>query len=230
MRLAALGSVIAATLISWSAVGVASAAVPKCADLGGTVDSSQMCQIQATDPAYSLNISFPVLYPDQKTLFDYVRQTRDGFLNVAKMPDSRTMPYELDVTATEYSSAVPPRGTQSVVLKTYQSVGGAHPQTFYKAFNWDQGLRKAITIDTLFQSTAQPFPVIFPVVQDELAKQLGTADAVSPAAGLDPTTYQNFAITNDALIFFFDQGQLLPEAAGAISVSVPRAPIDSMIA
>jgi hypothetical protein len=230
MRLAALGSVIAATLISWSAVGVASAAAPKCTDLGGTVDSSQMCQIQATDPAYSLNISFPVHYPDQKTLFDYVRQTRDGFLNVAKMPDSRTMPYELDVTATEYSSAVPPRGTQSVVLKTYQSVGGAHPQTFYKAFNWDQGLRKAITIDTLFQSTAQPFPVIFPVVQDELAKQLGTADAVSPAAGLDPTTYQNFAITNDALIFFFDQGQLLPEAAGAISVSVPRAPIDSMIA
>ena len=53
---------------------------------------------------------------------------------------------------------------------------------------------------------------------------------VLPSAGLDPTSYQNFAITNDAVIFFFDQGQLLPEAAGAISVSVPRGPIDPMIA
>ena len=53
---------------------------------------------------------------------------------------------------------------------------------------------------------------------------------ISPAAGLDPTKYQNFAITDDALIFFFSQGELLPEAAGALQVSVPRGPVDSMIA
>jgi hypothetical protein len=139
------------------------------------------------------------------------------------------MPYELDTTITQYASAVPPRGTQSLVFKTYQSVGGAHPQTFYQAFNWDQAYRKPITIDTLFREGTAPFPLILPVVQAEATKRFGQDAAISPAVGLDPLKYQNFAITNDALIFFFDQGSLLPEAIGAFEVSVPRGPVDSMI-
>ncbi len=94
------------------------------------------CVITANDPAYTLNISFPTDFPNPNAVFDYVKQTRDGFINVAKTPDSRGMPYELDTTTTQYSSAVPPRGTQTVVFTTYQNVGGAHPLTFYKAFNW----------------------------------------------------------------------------------------------
>ena len=223
----------AAVMLGWfgfAAAVPASAAPPKCSDLNGTVDGSQMCQIQEGDPAYSLHIAYPVDYPDVQPVFDYIKQTRDGFINVAKMPDARTMPYQLEVSATEYNSAIPPRGTQSVVFKTFQDVGGAHPQTFYKSFNWDQGYRKPITIDNMFREGTQPFPVIFPIVQSELEKQLGQPPAISPAVGLDPSKYENFAITNDTLIFFFSQGELLPEAAGALQVTVPRAPIDAMIA
>ena len=219
----------AMAVFGWSGMGVASAAPPKCADLGGVVDATQTCQIQAADPGYSLNISYPVKYPDVQPVFDYVKQTRDGFLNVAKMPDGRAMPYELDTTATQYSSDLPPRGTQSVVFETYQGVGGAHPQTFYKSFNWDQGLRKPITIDNLFRQGTAPFPVLFPLVQAEVDKQLGQPTMIAPEVGLDPTKYQNFAITNDSLIFFFSQGDLLPEAAGALQVTVPRGPVDAMI-
>ena len=194
-----------------------------------TSGPGQTCQIQRTDPAYSLDIVFPLDFPDQKSVTDYVKQTRDGFLNVAKSGAPRDMPYELDTTMTQYNSALPPRGTQSVVFKTYQSVGGAHPQTFYQAFNWDQSYRKPITIDTLFREGTAPFPLILPVVQTEASKQFGEAAVISPGTGLDPSKYQNFAITNDAIIFFFSQGDLLPEAAGAVQVSVPRGPIDSMI-
>ena len=144
-------------------------------------------------PAYSLHIAYPVDYPDVQPVFDYIKQTRDGFINVAKMPDARTMPYQLEVTATEYNSAIPPRGTQSVVFKTFQDVGGAHPQTFYKSFNWDQGYRKPIVLDPmgqeklqpLFQPGTNPWPVIFPLVQAELEKQLGQPPAISPAVGLE---------------------------------------------
>jgi hypothetical protein len=139
------------------------------------------------------------------------------------------MPYELDTTETEFNSAVPPRGTQSVVFKTYQGVGGAHPTTFYKAFNWDQGLRKPITIDNLFREGTAPFPIIFPLVQAEVDKQLGQPVAIAPEVGLDPTKYENFAITDDQLIFFFSQGDVLPEAAGALQVAIPRGPVDAMI-
>ena len=222
---------VSLVMVGSASAGVASAAPPKCSDVGGiTSGAGPTCVIQATEPAYTMNISFPTDFPNQNSVFDYVKQTRDGFLNVAKMPDSRGMPYELDTTTTQYNSAVPPRGTQTVVFTTYQNVGGAHPQTFYKAFNWDQAYRKPITFENLFREGTAPLPVIFPVIQAELAKQSGLPDPVSPAAGLDPANYQNFAITNDALIFFFSQGELLPESAGAVQVSVPRGPIDPMIA
>jgi hypothetical protein len=136
----------------------------------------------------------------------------------------------LDTTETEFNSTVPPRSTQSVVFKTYQGVGGAHPTTFYKSFNWDQGLRRPITIDNLFREGTAPFPIIFPLVQAEVDKQLGQQVAIDPSVGLDPTKYENFAITNDQLIFFFSQGDVLPEAAGALQVAIPRGPVDAMIA
>jgi hypothetical protein len=230
MRMSTLALAVSAVAVfGWSGVVVASAAQPKCADLNGVVDANQICQIQASDSGYSLNISYPIDFPDVAEVFEYVKQTRDGFVNVAKMPDSRSMPYELETTETEYSSAVPPRGTQSVVFKTYQGVGGAHPTTFYKAFNWDQGLRKPITIDDLFREGTAPFPIILPLVQAEVDKQLGQPVTIAPEVGLDPTKYQNFAITNDTLIFFFSQGDILPEAAGALQVAIPRGPVDAMI-
>jgi Protein of unknown function (DUF3298) len=205
---------------------------PASTPAGPTLPTSapnQTCQIQKSDPAYSMDIVFPLDFPDQKAVFDYVKQSRDGFLNVAKSGAPRDMPYQLDTTMTQYNSAIPPRGTQSLVFKTYQDVGGAHPQTFYQAFNWDQSYRKPITIDNLFREGTAPFPLILPVVQAEATKQFGETAVISPAIGLDPSKYRNFAITNDAIIFFFDQGELLPEATGAFSVSVPRGPIDPMI-
>lgn len=225
-------STLAATaaLLGLSAGPMASAAPPTCSEVGGSLGEDSICQIQQTDPAFRLNIGFPANFPDENAVYDYVKQTRDGFLNVAKMPDFRAMPYELDTTTIQYSSAVPPRDTRSVVFTTYQNVGGAHPQTFYKAFNWDQTLRKPITFENLFRPDTDPLPVIFPLVQADLAKQSGIPDPVLEVDGLDPANYENFAITDDMLIFFFSQGELLPESAGAVQVSVPRGPINAMIA
>jgi Protein of unknown function (DUF3298) len=223
-------AVLVTAVVLFGCSGVAAAA-PKnyCADLKG-IDAGQMCQIQISDPAYNLNIGFPSDYPDQKSLADYITQTRDGFLSVAKSPAPRDVPYELDITSTNYGSAIPPRGTQAVVLKTYQNVGAAHPETLYKAFNWDQSYRKPITYDTLWQPDTQPLKVVFPIVQSELQKQTGQQVSIAPSAGLDPMNYQDFAVTNDGVIFFFSQGELLPEAAGATQVLVPRSAIDPMLA
>jgi uncharacterized protein DUF3298 len=231
MRMSTLAvSISAAAVIAWSGIAVASAAPPKCTDLDGVVDANQICQIHATDPGYSVNVSYPVDYPDAQPVFDYVKQTRDGFLNVAKIPDFRMMPYELETTGTEFTSGVPPKGTQSVVFKTYQGVGGAHPTTYYKSFNWDRGAGKPMTIDTFFKAGTAPYPVILPLVQAEVDKQLGQPVTISPGDGLDPSKYQNFAVTDDSLIFFFSQGDVLPEAAGALQVAIPRGPVAAMIA
>ena len=144
MRILKVAVLVTAAVV-FSSSGVAAAA-PKnyCADVKG-INTGQACQIQLSDPAYTVNISFPTDYPDQKSLADYVTQTRDAFLNVAKASTPRDVPVRAGHHASEYASAIPPRGTQAAVLKVDQNVGGAHPQTSYKAFNWDQSYRKPIT-------------------------------------------------------------------------------------
>jgi hypothetical protein len=229
MRLLKIATLATAFTVA-SAPGIAGAA-PKnyCADLKG-VDDGQTCQIQQSDPGYQVNIGFPSSYPDLQAISDYVSQTRDGFVNVAKSSNPLNVPYELDITSTSYSSTPPPRATQSVVLQTYENIGGAHPETMFKAFNWDQTQRKPITYDTLWKPDSDPLKVIFPIVVAELQKQTGQPVFVDPTLGMDPASYKDFAITNDGVIFFFSQGQLLPEAAGATQVMVPRAAIDPLLA
>lgn len=223
-----VGALAAAALLGLP--GVASAA-PKdyCADLKGA-NNGKVCQIQVTDPGYTIKISVPSNWPDMKSVAEFVSKTRDSFLNVAKSSEPRTNPYALEITPTNYTSLVPPRGQISVVLKVYQNVGGAHPQTSFKSFVWDQTYRKPVTFETLWVEKSDPLPVVFPVVQADLQKQFGQPVPIDPAAGLDPANYQNFAITNDGVIFFFSQGTLLPEAAGAAQVMVPRSVIDPLLA
>jgi Protein of unknown function (DUF3298) len=197
-----------------------------CAELGGTVDADQICHAHAANHTYLIDFAFPVDYPDQQALTDYLIQTRDGFINVSETPGSRNLPYVLDAKGTAYQAP----GSESVVFEVFQNVGGAHPQTWYQTFNYNLAAGAPITFDTLFKSDANPLDVIFPIVQRELQRQTGVERAILPGDGLDPSNYQNFALTDDAVIFFFGQGELMPEVAGATHVAVPRAALQPVLA
>lgn len=225
-------AIAAATLIS-PAVSVPAEAVaaPKnyCTDIKGS-DIGNTCRIQLTDPGYTVNISFPSNFPDMKSVTEFVSKTRDQFLNTAKSSTPRDTPYALEITASTYNSVVPPRGQLSMVLKVYQNTGGPYPQQSYKSFVWDQAFRKLVTYETLWQADKDPLPVVFPAVRADIEKQVGKPVPISPEAGLDPANYQNFAITNEGVIFFFSRDTLLPGAWGAQQALVPRSVIDPLLA
>jgi len=108
------------------------------------------------------------------------------------------------------------------VLKLFQDLGGAHPSNWYKAFNFNLGVRQPITFDNLFASGSTPLDSIFPLVQRDLERQTSLGAAIPPSTGLDSSHYQNFAITDDQLIFYFAQGEMLPAVAGTAQAAVPR--------
>jgi hypothetical protein len=218
--IAAAGLTFAA-LAGWPA----NAAPPSCAGLGGTVEAAQICHIHQSGATYTLDMTFPIDYPDQQVLTDYITQNRDGFVNVAQGSGRRDQPYQMDATNEQHSAGQPPHNTRSVALKFFQDLGGAHPSTWYKAFNYNLGTKAPITFDTLFAPNTTPLDAIFPIVQRELEHQSGLGVAISSGAGHDPSNYQNFAITDDQLIFYFAQGELLPSFAGATQVQVPRSAI-----
>ncbi|KJX74985.1 esterase [Mycobacterium lepromatosis] len=221
MRYLMAAAVLAsAVLLVWPAA----AAPSSCASLGG-VQTAEMCHVYASGPTYTLNLTFPVDYPDQQALTDYITQNRDGFVNVAQGSGVREYPYQMDATTEQHSSGQPPHTTRSVVLKFFQDLGGARPSTWYKAFNYNLGTGQLITFDTLFAPGTMPLDRIFPVVQRELERQYAIDAAILPSISLDPSHYQNFAITDDQLIFYFPQGEVLPGFAGATQVRVPRSAI-----
>lgn len=209
--------------------GPSAAAQSGCADLQGAVGPDQICRVHVQNATYTLDLSFPNDYPDQAPLVAYLTQARDGFVNVAEDPDAYNLPYELDAEGVGYRSGPPTAGTRSVVFTIWQNVGGVRPQTFYQAFNWNLGRNAPITFDTLFKPGTKPVDVIYPEV-DRYLKRQGMVGSVSPADGTDPAKYQNFALTDDSLIFFFSQGELFPESAGPVQATVPRAAVAPMLA
>ncbi len=221
MRSLTAATMLAAAVMTAGWPGRVDAAPPSCANLGGTVDD-QMCHISTSNAGYTLSLTYPVDYPDQQALTDFLTQNRDGFVNVAQTPSSRDMTYQMEVTSEQFHSGQPPHGTQSVMLKVFEDLGGPRPSTFYKGFNYDLGRGQPVTFDNLFVPGSKPLDAIYPIVQHEVAHQNGLGAAIPPGTGLDPTHYQNFAITDGDLIFYFAPGELLPSLAGASQVRIPR--------
>lgn len=199
------------------------AAPDGCAEMGGVVENRGMCHIQAQTPAYEMDVKYPINYSDVQAIVDYLTQTKAGFLNLAQTPGARNLPYEMDVTAQSFRSAQ----TRSAVLKLFQDVGSAHPTTWYKAFTFDVNKNQPVTFETVFPAGA--LTQIFPIVQRELERQTGLTGSISPGDGLDPSHYQNFAITDDSVIFFFGRAELLPSYADATSVAIPRNEIPALL-
>jgi hypothetical protein len=229
MRILLVGAVVAAVVAGCIGSPVASAQ-SACADLGGTVTPDQICRVHAQNDTYLLDFTFPTQYPDQQAVAAYLTQTRVGFVNVSDMPGSRGLPYVLDAKGTGYRSGPPLLGTESLVFEVYQNVGGAYPLTWYQAFNWNHATRSPITFDMLFKPGAKPLDVIYPEVNRYLSQEQGLIDAIPQTSGLDPANYENFALTDDSLIFFFSQGEMFAESAGPVQASVPRATVAPMLA
>ncbi|WP_301148599.1 esterase [Mycobacterium simiae] len=215
--------IAAAVLLTAVVLGGPAAAEPaSCASLAGTIEAGELCHVRATGPNYTLNLVFPADYPDQQSLTDYITQNRDGFLAVAQTSGPRDQPYQMEATTEQHNAGQPPHNTRSVVLKFFQDVGGSHTSTWYKSFNYNLGTKQPITFDTLFAPNTSPLDAIFPLVQRDLDRQNAFGAAILPSSGRDPAHYQNFAITDDQLIFYFAPGELLPAFAGAKQAQVPR--------
>ncbi|BBZ45157.1 esterase [Mycobacterium parmense] len=219
MRYLIAAAVLApAVLLGWPA----SAAPAACAGVGGTVEAGQLCHVLASTATYMINLTFPADYPDEQALTAYITQNRDGFVSVAQTSGQRDQPYQLEATTDQHSAGQPPHNTRSVVLKFFQDLGGTHPSIWYKAFNYNLGTKAPITFDTLFAPGTSALDSIFPIVQRDLERQNPLGVAILPSAGLDPTHYQNFAITDDQLIFYFAPGEMLPAFSGPAQAQVPR--------
>jgi hypothetical protein len=221
--LAALaGAPLAALLTTSPAVADADAALA-CKDLGGTVQADSNCHLHSETATYRLDLSYPISYPDQLQLRDFITQNRADFVDFMTKVRPRDWPFEHGATPKTFSSA----DTRSVVFEIYDDTG-AHPVTGFKAFNHDLNTRAPITYDTLFRSGVDPVTVLDPIVQRVMDERWRGNGGPAPRNTLGAKVYENFAITDDAVVFFIPQGMWLPEVAGPIEVPVARSALGAL--
>lgn len=216
----------AAAAAIFACPGVASADASLCDP--SAVDAKQMCHFDASGPLSDIDMVFPSNYPDEQKIIDYLTKVNADYLSARGPLGALKSPTALKVTGTRYSSGPRSTGTQSVVTEIYQNLGGAYPLTWYKSFNYNLANQQPITFDALFRPDSQPLQALLPLVQKTLADRYGAAVSIPPDTGLRPANYQSFAITDKAIVFFFDQNALQP-AMEATQVSVPRSAIASLI-
>jgi len=197
-----------------------------CLNLGGTIGSDGFCDIHDSTATYKIVMRFPTGYPDQEALADYLAQRRKDFVEWVDTAPDRTAHHELDVTGAAYRSGYRKAGTESLVL-TIGSDTGVHPVTAYKAFNYSRKDHAPVNFETLFKPGSNPVAVLKPfVAQKALARDRKAGKAVDDLTAM---SYQQFAITDDAIIFFFDQDGLLPHEDGPLEVAVPRSELASIL-
>lgn len=111
----------------------------------------------------------------------------------------------------------------SSVFFTSTYLGGASPFLFVRAFTFETEADQQLELADLFTAGSDYIAPIRLAVQADLVEQLGEdlIDFIESGTGDDPANYQNFAITDDALIFFFSEGDVGPDAAGPRSARVP---------
>jgi Protein of unknown function (DUF3298) len=221
-----VATLAAGAVLAWPAL--ASADNPQLCD-PALIDSNQMCHFDASGVYSDITMIFPANYPDEPSILAYLNKMLNEYGNDSGTATSRTGANSLNVTATRYSSGTPQARTQSVILENNQILStAAHPATWYKSFNYNLATNMPITFDTLFVPGSKPLEAIYPIVQQSIAQQFGPTVSVPQDIGMNPAVYQNFAITNDSVIFFFDRGAFIGPL-GATKVSVPRAAIASMM-
>ena len=230
-RCAVLASAATAFAVTVGAPASAQPVTPAtgCADLGGTVRADQKCHVETKTATYSIEISYPLDYSDQQALTDFVKQDRDEFVDFIATLPPRDWPYEHGVRPHTYTSGKAASGTESVVLDLYGD-SGAHPVTGFHSFNYDVSTHSPITFDSLFKPGADPVAALDPIVQREMDKHWHGYGGPAPRNTLGARTYQNFALTDDAVIFYIPRGMWLPEVAGPQQISVPRSELASVLA
>jgi hypothetical protein len=191
-------------------------------------DDHGNCAFGTGAPSRDVDITIPANDPQEQAIVDYVTGIERDFYadtSTGAIDDPKPM-QELKITTTPYTSGTAPGDIQTSVLTVYANKGGPYPNTYYKGFSFDNATKAPITFDTLFRPGSQPLNVIVPIVQDAVSREAGEPVPLDPSIAFDPANYQDFAITNDAVIFFFGTHQL-QAAFPDIQVSVPRDAIAS---
>jgi hypothetical protein len=122
----------------------------------------------------------------------------------------------------------------SFVMNVYSFVGGAHGAEVSTAFNYNAKTGKEIKLADLFANQPDYLQKISNYCIKDLEKQISSgmedngewvkqnSEWINEGAGPKEQNYSVFLINKDNIVFYFQQYQVAPYAAGTFKVTMPR--------
>lgn len=209
------------SLFSLLLVVGASAQADVCEEKGGTGDP---CTITETTDTYEITVTYPAAfvseYPFTETAIDdFLTTVQENFKTAAAEVDTDLAPGPLTqiITFTEYPYSDDLVGIRFIVS---EYLGGANPNAFVRTFTFDVEDEEPVTLDDLFRPGTNYLERLSTLAEADLREQFGDAVFVD---GLAPTeeNFANFNLTDNALLFTFNEYQAAPGAAGTPEVEIP---------
>jgi hypothetical protein len=205
-----------------------------CEDIWGDWNAeTQRCESSVT---YTIDIQYPIEYAAYDFVLEPVKalieQQRNDILGLRPFLDTPLDPspgYSLNLTYERYQHS---EAVVSLVYTVAYYSGGAHPNSNYETFTFDLDAGQRLTFDDVFPAANHPLDVISPLAIAQLTEQQGEyADAewIAQGAGPDAANFQDFALTEDSVIFFFEPYQVAAYAYGPSQVEIPLAELAGVI-
>lgn len=117
-------------------------------------------------------------------------------------------------------------GLLSVVLQNYQYAGGAHGSTVQTAFTVNLQDGRQYALQDLFQENADYAAVINRGIADQLELRGLTEALFEPFAGIKQD--QSFYLSDNGIVVYFGQYEILPYAAGIQEFTIDYAALDGL--
>lgn len=159
----------------------------------------------------------------------FLQYFAESALLYATPPWSLYMQYavyqQTPATPTEFSPEL-----VSVVYSIYSYTGGANGTGYYQTLVYDVTNQLPLTLDDVLVEGY--LPTLSALVREKLLVQLADMSDqtfIDFGAGEDANNFRSFALTNDELIFFFDEYQVAPGAAGPQELHIPLAELTDLI-
>lgn len=227
-KIAILLSLSVLMLLTVSGMALAADEEAICREVGGEWTSGlYRCTFFVFgENSHGIEYSYQYRYPTrivsepfiQTAISDYLQGIVDEFMAGVEMTADAPGALFLE---TEHEIFYHGANIRSVAFFTSTYMGGASPFLLANAMTFNTETDQVLALDDLFVEGADYMTPIKAAVQADLVGQLGEDLRDFIEAGTsDDAAFHNFAISDDALIFFFSEGDVAPNAAGPRSAEV----------
>jgi hypothetical protein len=203
-----------------------------CFERGGSINEETSHCVVAS------GLSFEVAYPLELIDYPFAMTIAEDFLNTSRqaflddfalngVPSSGAWSLMINYELFQMSDEI-----LSIRFDIGVYTGGAHGNQAIQSYNFDLANESVLSLAELFISEEEAIATIAPIAQAQLAETLGDmadTDWITTGAGADALNYQDFVLTEDSIIFYFEPYVVAAYAAGTQQVEIPLSDLSAIL-